>query len=72
MPIYEFICRKCGRHFESLVRLGGEKGVCCPGCGAADIKKLISAFGIGGGGSRLKTASSSCTTCSSKSCSTCH
>lgn len=72
MPIYEFVCGKCGREFETLVRLGGEKGVCCPECGSADVQKLISAFGIGGGSSRLKTASSSCTTCSSKSCSTCH
>jgi putative FmdB family regulatory protein len=72
MPIYEFVCRKCGRRFESLVRLGGEKEVACPECGAADVQKLLSSFGIGGGGSRLKTASSSCTTCSTKSCSTCH
>jgi putative FmdB family regulatory protein len=72
MPIYEFICGKCGRKFETLVRLGGEKGVCCPECGSAAVQKLLSAFGIGGGSSRLKTATSSCTTCSSKSCSTCH
>jgi putative FmdB family regulatory protein len=72
MPIYEFVCGKCGHRFESLVRMGGEKGVCCPECGAAEVKKLISAFGIGGGGSRIKNASSSCGTCSTHSCGTCH
>ncbi len=46
--------------------------VTCPECGAAEVQKRISAFGIGGGASRIKTASSSCTTCSTKSCSTCH
>jgi putative FmdB family regulatory protein len=72
MPIYEFVCRLCGRRFEALVRMGGEKGVSCPECGGAEVQKLISAFGIGGGASRIKTASSSCTTCSTKSCGTCH
>ncbi|MFZ2054171.1 MAG: zinc ribbon domain-containing protein [Candidatus Aminicenantales bacterium] len=72
MPIYEFICQKCGHQFEALVPLGGEKGVSCPECRNSGVQKLFSSFGIGGGGSRLKTASSSCTSCSSKSCSTCH
>ncbi|MGB8951550.1 MAG: zinc ribbon domain-containing protein [Candidatus Aminicenantales bacterium] len=71
MPIYEFLCRKCGHHFESFVRLGGEKNVCCSMCRSPDVQKLYSSFGIGGGGSRLKTSSSSCTSCSTKSCSTC-
>jgi putative FmdB family regulatory protein len=72
MPIYEFVCGKCGCRFESLVRMGGEKGVCCPECGASEVRKRVSAFGIGGGANRVKTASSSCGTCSSHSCSTCH
>ena len=73
MPLYEFVCRKCGKRFESLVAVGKEKDVVCAECGAADIEKVISCFGIGGGSSRLKAASSSsCTSCSSKSCSTCH
>ena len=72
MPIYEFVCGKCGRRFESIVRLGGEREVCCPDCGAVEVQKLISTFGIGGGASRLKTASHSCSTCSTKSCGTCH
>jgi len=72
MPIYEFICRKCGRRFECLVPMGRERDAACPDCGAADPRKLLSSFGIGGGASRLKTASSGCASCSSKSCSTCH
>ncbi|HYA49065.1 MAG TPA: zinc ribbon domain-containing protein [Burkholderiales bacterium] len=71
MPIYEFVCRKCGRRFECLVPMGKEKDAVCPGCGAGEARKVLSSFGIGGG-SRLKTSSSSCGTCSSKSCSTCH
>ncbi len=72
MPIYEFSCRKCSHCFEALVRLGGESAVTCPACHSPEVQKLYSSFGIGGGGSRLKAASSSCTSCSTKSCTTCH
>jgi len=29
MPIYEFLCKKCGKQFEALVSIGGEKGLSC-------------------------------------------
>ncbi len=71
MPIYEFMCPKCGHVFETLVAMGRENETTCPKCGAAEVKKMLSSFGIGGGGSRLKSSSTSCPTCSTKTCSTC-
>ena len=71
MPLYEFKCQACGRRFEALVHIGRENDVCCLGCGGRDVRKLVSAFGIGGGASRIKTSGSGCATCSSSSCSTC-
>ncbi|NIM96834.1 MAG: hypothetical protein GTO24_01740 [candidate division Zixibacteria bacterium] len=71
MPIYEFICKKCGKHFETLVSIGGEKSVSCISCGSHSIQKLVSSFGIGGGSSRLSASSDACTTCSTKTCDTC-
>jgi len=72
MPIYEYSCKKCGRQFERLVAAGGDKDVVCDKCGSADVQKMVSCFGIGGGSSRLKASSSGCASCSTKSCSTCH
>ncbi len=72
MPLYEFFCDDCRRRFETLTRIGGEADVRCPTCGRGKVRKLVSAFGIGGGGSRLKASGSGCSTCSSSSCSTCH
>jgi putative FmdB family regulatory protein len=72
MPLYEFACQKCGKRFECLVAAGKDREVVCAECGSADIQKMISCFGIGGGASRLKASSSGCTTCSTKSCGTCH
>lgn len=71
MPIYEFLCKKCGAHFEALVAIGGEKNVSCKDCGTNALEKLISSFGIGGGSSKLKTSSSACNTCSASSCDSC-
>jgi len=72
MPIYEYQCQKCARRFECLVQGGRDKDVVCPECGAEGPRKLISAFGIGGGSSRIKASSSGCTSCSTKACSPCH
>jgi len=71
MPIYEFMCKKCGKPFEALVSMGGEKGVSCKYCGNKNIEKLVSSFGIGGQSSILKSASTGCATCSATSCDSC-
>jgi len=71
MPIYEYACKTCGRRFECLVAAGKDQDVVCDQCGSAEVQKMISGFGIGGGSSRLKASSASCTSCSTKSCSTC-
>lgn len=71
MPLYEFQCEQCRKKFETLVRLGRESEVVCAFCGGPKVRKLHSAFGIGGGASRLKE-SSSCSSCKGGTCSTCH
>ena len=48
MPIYEYICAKCGTNFELLVREGTK--LACPECGAAKVEKQFSAFAAHEGG----------------------
>jgi putative FmdB family regulatory protein len=74
MPLYEFLCRACNARFERLVRVGRESEVRCAACGSPEVRKLFSTFGIHGGGKAAGSSSSSsgCSTCSSKSCGTCH
>ena len=52
MPLYEFECVNCRTVFEELVRMGSAgEGLCCPGCGAGDIrKKMSTCYGRAGGG----------------------
>ncbi|MGB9608022.1 MAG: FmdB family zinc ribbon protein [bacterium] len=69
MPIYEFICKKCGHKFSTLCKVGEE--VPCPECGG-ETQKLFSTFAISSNNpSSEGSSSSSCSTCSLSSCDTC-
>ncbi|RMF67270.1 MAG: zinc ribbon domain-containing protein [Calditrichaeota bacterium] len=49
MPIYEYRCKKCGKTFEVLQRVGaGNDDLSCPECGSAAPEKLVSMFASGG------------------------
>jgi len=52
MPIYEYVCRDCKKHFEVLTTSSGSgETVKCPECGSLDVTKTISAtnFRMGSG-----------------------
>lgn len=45
MPMFEFVCNRCGQSFEKLVRSAASVGeVICPTCGGREVKKKISTF----------------------------
>jgi putative FmdB family regulatory protein len=72
MPIYEYICEKCGNEFEMLV-FKEDEAACCA-CGAKDPKKKMSSFGFSVGykfKASSKGSGSSCAGCSSSNCSNC-
>lgn len=47
MPIYEYMCADCNGRFQKLIRgLGAPTELACPRCGSADVRKLVSRFGI--------------------------
>lgn len=59
MPIFEFMCVRCGTNFEQLVRSSGDQEVICPQCKGNRVIKQFSSFavkgthsssGLGGGG----------------------
>ncbi|MFN3484750.1 MAG: FmdB family zinc ribbon protein [Planctomycetota bacterium] len=45
MPLYEYLCGRCERRFERLVR-SSDAAVDCPECGSRDTRRLFSVFGI--------------------------
>jgi putative FmdB family regulatory protein len=56
MPLYEFVCTKCEKDFESLARSSNWEGsVACPHCGSKKLTKKLSVFAAQGGGSTAST-----------------
>ena len=52
MPIYAFICTTCGHSFDRLQKLSDPDPAACPECGAAAVKRQLTApsFRLSGGG----------------------
>lgn len=71
MPIYEYVCVKCGNEFELLVFKNDVPE--CPKCGAKDPQRKMSAFGFSVGHKFTLSSGkgSSCATCGSSNCSSC-
>jgi putative FmdB family regulatory protein len=43
MPIFEYLCQKCGTRFEVLLSSAGTKETCAS-CGSAKVEKQFSTF----------------------------
>ena len=52
MPIYAFACAACGHHFDKLQKLSDPDPDACPACGAAAVKRQLTApsFRLSGSG----------------------
>jgi putative FmdB family regulatory protein len=52
MPVYEYLCQKCGHEFEREQRISDAPVKTCPKCRARQVKRLISqtSFVLKGGG----------------------
>jgi putative FmdB family regulatory protein len=44
MPLFEYRCRDCGRHFEAFVT--GARPAVCPDCSGRDLEKQLSVFAV--------------------------
>jgi putative FmdB family regulatory protein len=53
MPLFEYECRGCGRHFEAFVT--ADRPPACPACQGADLHKLLSSPGMVGAAGRTET-----------------
>jgi putative FmdB family regulatory protein len=45
MPTYEYVCKKCGRRFETTCHLEDrDKLAECPDCHSKDVQPVFSSF----------------------------
>ncbi len=60
MPIFEYICLKCGAEFSELIRTDEEKPK-CPVCAGEKVEKKVSSFASSGEShSGFSTGQTSC------------
>src|SRR5256885_16046004 len=45
MPIFEYICKDCGKNFEAIVY--GAKETVCPGCSGSHLEQQLPRFAVG-------------------------
>jgi putative FmdB family regulatory protein len=45
MPIFEYVCKKCRRHFECLIL--GQQRPRCPACSSGKLERRVEAFAQG-------------------------
>jgi putative FmdB family regulatory protein len=43
MPIYEYECKACGARSEALQKISADPLTDCPSCGAAALRRMVSA-----------------------------
>ncbi|HHV06039.1 MAG TPA: zinc ribbon domain-containing protein [Anaerolineaceae bacterium] len=72
MPLYEYECQSCGKHFELLRSIcQADQPAKCPACANNDSKRLISLVNAYSAGRNLGQGSASCSSCSSHNCGSC-
>lgn len=63
MPLFEYVCKKCGHQFETLVM--GIASPSCPLCQSKKLEKQLSVFAVNSrsGNDKPREAVAPCGTC---------
>ncbi|NKB81513.1 MAG: zinc ribbon domain-containing protein [Nitrospirales bacterium] len=61
MPLFEYRCQECSRHFEFLVQRSTVPS--CPLCQAEQLEKQLSGFAVNGSSQRVTPTSGGCGSC---------
>jgi putative FmdB family regulatory protein len=60
MPIFEYSCRKCNHHFETVV-ISVRERIACPKCQSSAVEKQLSMFNSRTSGQEPAAAGCGCT-----------
>ena len=47
MPLFEFVCKKCGNKFEKMMFSINKEEIECPECKSKEVEKQFSLFSAG-------------------------
>ena len=63
MPIYTYICKKCGERFDLLMGVTSEKAeLKCSKCGSRKIERAFESFSVGSSEGKSSSSGPSCPT----------
>lgn len=72
MPIYEYVCKDCGSHFDTLRRMKeADLPIICMDCHGLNTVRQLSVFFAKSGDKPVAGTSGGCGNCNGGSCSTC-
>ena len=63
MPIFEYVCRDCGKEFELLIQ--GMTAPVCPSCHSGSLEKKFSGFAVKSAVSSERQPPGACAACDS-------
>ncbi len=56
MPIFDFVCKECGKQFDVKISNAEKSKVKCPECNSSNLKQLLAFFNTGGSKSSRTTS----------------
>jgi putative FmdB family regulatory protein len=62
MPLFEYMCVRCGNTFEQLVRSSTQE-IVCPRCKGTRVQKQMSSFAVRGTGGQNRGAGAPAAAC---------
>lgn len=73
MPLYEYVCKDCGHHFDALRSMkDADKTIACRSCHGEHTQRALSVFYASSEGrSVTQSAGGGCGGCSGGSCGSC-
>lgn len=72
MPLYEYVCKDCGVHFDVLRSMkDADKPIQCRECHSENITRALSVFYATSAGHSVTSSGSGCAGCAGGSCSSC-
>jgi putative FmdB family regulatory protein len=73
MPIYEYICKDCGSHFDTLKAMkDADAPAICLDCHSVNTSRQLSVFVAKSGERTVAGNSGGCSGCHGGSCTSCH
>ncbi len=72
MPLYEYVCKDCGNHFDALRSMkDADKPIACRACQSEHTSRALSVFYASSEGRSVASSGGGCGGCSGGSCSSC-